>query len=227
MASKLDISLDLKCKSCNETFKRRTVGSGLQRLFCSDDCKNSDWAICSTEGCGKKSRAKSAKFCNGCYSQIIKARSGKCLVHKCNSPAIRVGHKMCENHYNRMMRTGSTELRPRPTSGWSKGYKIIYEPEHPITQKSNGWMFEHRKVAYEKYGPGAHECHWCSKKIDWSSNTVDHVNNDKKDNSPDNLVLSCSPCNAVRGSMQPFIKRLTTQGLEDFKKSLSYMRNKR
>ena len=189
--------------------------------YCSDVCREaykrarvrpkSEWPVCSTEGCIRHVRALSAKQCNPCYKAETKRRSGVCQVHKCGMPATRVGRDLCEKHYKRVRRVGSFDLTPRVELMVHGGYRIIKDAQHPLAQQ-NGWLGEHRAIAYEKYGPGPHPCHWCGVVQDWLDLVVDHLNEQKADNRPENLVAACNPCNRMRGGMIPFIKRMLPDG---------------
>lgn len=71
---------------------------------------------------------------------------------------------------------------------------------HPLAA-GNGELLEHRKVLYEKIGPGEHKCYWCGRKLNWRrfSLIVDHLDGDVRNNSPENLEPSCITCNTRRG----------------------------
>ncbi len=87
----------------------------------------------------------------------------------------------------------------------SKGYRIKRMPAHPLAS-SQGYLLEHRGVFYEHAGPGPHSCHWCGLPLRFVSApilsrdvlVVDHLNGDKLDNRPGNLVPSCNSCNVRR-----------------------------
>lgn len=67
--------------------------------------------------------------------------------------------------------------------------------DHPLSSK-NGALAEHRKVLFEKIGPGQHGCHWCGKVVEWPIDLyADHVDSDITHNEQDNLVPSCLRCN--------------------------------
>jgi 5-methylcytosine-specific restriction endonuclease McrA len=113
--------------------------------------------------------------------------------------------KYCKPHCNRLSRTktlGSVDIAHKSKGGDghinSLGYRIHYKPDHPLAD-SNGRVFEHRMVLYEKIGLGIHLCHWCEDPLEWGVNlNVDHVNFKKLDNRVENLVPSCQSCNTLR-----------------------------
>lgn len=103
----------------------------------------------------------------------------------------------------RLKAVASRKLSSRGYSDNPVGYKDLHmQQEHPLARKG-GLLGEHRKVLYEKIGPGPHLCHWgCGKLLEWgglSGIVADHLDDDKLNNDPDNLVPSCSPCNCRRG----------------------------
>lgn len=89
------------------------------------------------------------------------------------------------------------------------GYRYLTgQYDHPLAGQ-NGIVAEHRKVLYDKIGPGTHECHWhgtrqCGRTaLTWGGRgknaiRADHLDDDILNNSPDNLVPSCCGCNTWR-----------------------------
>jgi endogenous inhibitor of DNA gyrase (YacG/DUF329 family) len=79
---------------------------------------------------------------------------------------------------------------------------------HPLLPSGSTYarIKEHRLVLWKKIGPGTHPCHYCSQPVTWSPGrktrrgalVVDHVDYNKRNNAPDNLVPSCHPCNTRR-----------------------------
>lgn len=138
------------------------------------------WGVCKVEGCGSISRSRWGTLCN--------------------------------THYFRGRRTGTTDDRERRgPSLTSHGYLARNLKGHPAASKSGG-LYEHRKVFYETYGPDGHQCFWCGVSLQWGGSgrgkiSVDHLNGDKTDNSPDNLKPSCNPCNSSRGLFMSWIAR--------------------
>lgn len=81
---------------------------------------------------------------------------------------------------------------------------MTHAPGHPVAT-SRGLTLLHRKVLYDAIGPGPHPCHWCGTPVAWKRGreaikalVVDHLNHDKDDNDPGNLVPSCNACNGHR-----------------------------
>jgi hypothetical protein len=59
----------------------------------------------------------------------------------------------------------------------------------------------HRLVVWEKLRGEDAPCHWCSDPLEWGSTLhVDHLDNDKDNNNPANLVPSCDKCNGSKGN---------------------------
>lgn len=208
---------------------------GTKKKYCSVDCRYKctlaisnfnrfSWPKCKNEGCENRVRSKHSHHCNPCYKVIIEKRSGICTVHKCSSPAVRIGHGLCEKHYWRVNHNKSFDLRPRVQLQTEHGYRMIKDENHPLAQKSNGWAFEHRIVAYEKYGEGIQKCHWCSIELEWNQVVVDHLNEQKLDNRPENLVTACTPCNRIRGAMVSFIRKLSDEKLSHLIETFGFMR---
>ena len=68
-------------------------------------------------------------------------------------------------------------------------YKVVTCHGHPLATKY-GLVRLHRKVLYEKIGPGEHPCHWCGETVRWmngnrskDSLVSDHVDGDTQNNS--------------------------------------------
>lgn len=86
------------------------------------------------------------------------------------------------------------------------GYRLLtMQQGHPLANRY-GRVAEHRKVLYDKIGPGPHPCHWeCGKNaLVWGGRKgiyADHLDGDSLNNDPDNLVPSCNACNAARKNM--------------------------
>lgn len=83
----------------------------------------------------------------------------------------------------------------------SQGYLVLtMQRGHPLAD-SHHKVLAHRKILFDKIGPGEHPCHWCGKLLEWGGRygiCGDHVDNDLTNNDPDNLVPSCLSCNSKR-----------------------------
>ena len=95
-------------------------------------------------------------------------------------------------------------------------YATIRVPvTHPLASKNASYqpgpgtvqMWKHRYVLFAKIGYGPHWCHWCGKNVNWQPGkrggggrclVVDHVDDDRTNNDPANLVASCTGCNVHR-----------------------------
>ncbi len=122
-----------------------------------------------------------------------------CSIVDCDKTVIARG--WCSKHYYRWKRNGDpmSVTIVRDGSGWMHlGYRFIAMHDHPLAD-SRGHVALHRAVLFDKIGDGTHECHWCTQPVSWRVDlTTDHLDWDKGNNSPDNLVPSCNPCNAHR-----------------------------
>lgn len=138
-----------------------------------------------------------------------------CSVNECLSPANRISSGLCEKHYMRLRRKGSTEdLKQKERTIHSQGYVMIANKEHPLASgKPVGTrLYEHRVVFFDTYGGGDHSCHWCGIQINFSEMHVDHVNAKKDDNRIENLVASCPKCNMGR-CVDKMTKTMQERGL--------------
>lgn len=86
----------------------------------------------------------------------------------------------------------------------SAGYRRMRLPPHPLA-RPDGSILEHRKVLFDELGDGCHPCHWCSRLLDWRTDPksadflqVDHLDADRLNNEPRNLVAACKACNTER-----------------------------
>lgn len=86
--------------------------------------------------------------------------------------------------------------------------RIVNAHGHTLAT-SLGRIPYHRFVLYEALGqPVASKCHWCGYVLPWKTGLIgaythvvnaDHLNADKSNNEPGNLVPACYWCNANRG----------------------------
>ena len=145
-----------------------------------------------------------------------------CKVDGCREISKTRWGTLCNTHYFRGRRTGSTADREkRGHSLTSHGYMSRSVRGHPAASPT-GLLYEHREVFYGAFGKTGHRCSWCSKALEWGGKgthklVIDHLNGDKEDNDIGNLVASCPGCNGVRGIFMswlckhkddPILKRL-------------------
>lgn len=145
----------------------------------------------------------------------IQTTQRTCSVDGCEKLANRVKSGLCEKHYMRLRRRGTTEKIIKPKKiAHSAGYVLVAPEDHPLMQgkPSGSRIYEHRMVFFDHYGGGNHQCHWCDKIISFDEMHVDHVNAIKNDNRIDNLVAACPTCNQARG-IQKMTETMRQRGL--------------
>jgi len=128
------------------------------------------------------------------------------------------GKPICQKHYMRMYRHGdplktawgSGVGAPSTAYRWLSGR--VRRKGHPLA-RANGEVWEHRANLYDKVGAGPHSCHYCGKVIHWfvvdplhrndpRLVQVDHLDSDRSNNQPDNLVACCQPCNTKKAQQR-------------------------
>lgn len=124
----------------------------------------------------------------------------KCSVDGCERARKSHTAKFCNIHYNRVWRKGSPDdIVAQPERLHSDGYVIEYRPRHRLAAMgSPNEVYQHRRVYYDAHGEGPFSCHWCSSDLTWETMDVDHLDDVKNHNDPDNLVASCPGCNRRR-----------------------------
>lgn len=125
-----------------------------------------------------------------------------CKVQGCAKHANRVGAGLCEMHYYRLRRNGSLDLieTTHPVLEHSNGYLIDYAPGHPLeTANGNGRVYQHRRIYYDAHGAGPFNCIHCGTVVTWGTLHIDHLDDNKQNNTLGNLAASCLICNTQRG----------------------------
>ena len=86
------------------------------------------------------------------------------------------------------------------------------EPEgyQKLPKDASGEVYAHRQEGRKKYPDNENECHWCLRPIFWDevktskyALVIDHLDEDRSHNDPNNLVASCPRCNLRRGKGLP------------------------
>lgn len=161
--------------------------------------------------CGKPFTRKHGKhrFCSkDCQQRAAGRRRDRrklptpppCSIEGCDGPRRSQTAAWCEMHYGRWRRNGDPELlqEPRPFYANDRGYIKLRQPGHPLADPQ-GYIYEHRAVAYRVAGPGPQPCFWCGVQLVWDRNLhIDHLDHNRGNNDPDNLVISCRRCNTSR-----------------------------
>jgi uncharacterized Zn-finger protein len=139
-------------------------------------------------------------------------------VADCQNEATRVGVGLCEKHYYRMRRGGTLEKRfPAKPFEHSEGYILIPANGHPLALPGDSHIYEHRKVYYDAHGAGPFDCYHCGAGVTWQTMDVDHLDDDRKNNAPGNLVASCPICNRLRGTAKMTATRKSQGVMVTFK----------
>lgn len=194
------------CVHCGKIWEYR-YGPGHGRMYCSKKCG---------QAVAERKRL-----------ELKKRDLPLCKHIGCNRKATRIEAGLCDACYCQKRRTGSLErvLRVGRTVN-KQGYVSICDPQHPLFNKTQHSVSEHRKVYYDASGGMDPDCYWCGADLRWadvdaggnkkSSVVIDHLNENKTDNRIENLVASCNKCNRARGGILPFLKRLKAESLEEF-----------
>lgn len=99
------------------------------------------------------------------------------------------------------MRYGTYELtkvgkgKTRQRNG--KGYQMLKMPDHPLVM-ANGFVYEHRKVIYDRHGEALPPCEKCGKTVTWKTVHIDHIDEVVDNNDESNLRVLCRACNVMR-----------------------------
>lgn len=132
----------------------------------------------------------------------------RCSVDGCDDDKYCKG--LCVMHYMRSRRTGTVGPAERQKGVYGQGsiteegYRVLHIPGHPLARQQ-GKVLEHRVVLHAAIGDGAHPCHWCGRQLTWigppnSRICADHLDENRLNNVPENLVPACLDCNTKRAA---------------------------
>lgn len=140
-----------------------------------------------------------------CYDIAMKVHLQlNCCVLGCDRFAQYKEQQICQKHYFRIRRNGTSDLvRIRKARvGAPGGYQWVWAPKHPLSV-STGYVSEHRKVLFDDIGSAPMSCELCGVGLTWGTCHVDHKDDDRTNNVRSNLRPTCVTCNTRRGMRAP------------------------
>ena len=134
----------------------------------------------------------------------------QCKVDGCDRDAQYKAAQLCQRHYFRQWRNGTTEMvrkSAKPRIEDDRGYQFLYVPGHPLLSKGQTYVAEHRIVLFDAIGPGPMDCALCGCGLTWKTCQADHIDENPRNNARANLRPLCRRCNTWR-SMPPAVVRM-------------------
>jgi hypothetical protein len=160
--------------------------------------------------CGGPRERANHSYCRACAAAYmrkwhkgeIEPRPATCTVAGCERRMH--GRGLCDLHRIRLARHGSTEARPRSLA--PKRYKLEKRPGHPLAHATTHRVYLHRIVLFDQIGFGRFPCFWCASPVEWTTThpvppnalITDHLDHNRHNNDPTNLVPACRSCNSAR-----------------------------
>ena len=126
----------------------------------------------------------------------------ECKIEGCSRDAMYKKKQLCQKHYFRIMRNGTSDLLERDYQKaiTPNGYVTIHASGHPIAiMAGRGRVFEHRVSYYDNINTNPTECDLCKMDVNWLTLHIDHINGVRTDNDPSNLRCLCRGCNTGLG----------------------------
>ena len=134
----------------------------------------------------------------------------QCRIDGCDGAVRYRAAQLCAKHYHRQRRNGTTDIvrkAGRARFEDDRGYQHIHAPAHPLCNKGQIYVPEHRIVLYEAIGPDPMCCELCGKQLTWATCDVDHIDENPRNNARENLRPTCRQCNISR-NMPPAHQRM-------------------
>ena len=142
----------------------------------------------------------------------------KCSADGCDRNAEYKGAGICKMHYFRLRRNGTFEklyVTRMARVVTPNGYVRIYDSGHDLSDK-RGYVFEHRHVMWSILGKDTGSCRMCGKPESWDTCHVDHIDENRQNNSKENLRILCRGCNVKRGFKPESFEHRGVNGLIEF-----------
>lgn len=142
----------------------------------------------------------------------------QCSVDNCEREATYKAAQLCQMHYFRVRRNGTVVKTPIGRAlryVTPNGYITLYKPGHPLSNKTN-CVFEHRYVMWPIVGPDGRPCELCGKPQTWATCHVDHIDDNRQNNTASNLRILCRGCNVKRGFRPESHEFRSSVGLIEF-----------
>lgn len=114
-------------------------------------------------------------------------------------------------HESRKRKCCSQECARR--GNWKENPRSAYRktqlPEgHPLAEGKSRSIQVHQLVLWDKIGSGTHPCHYCATPVTWLAPRfskdrleTEHLDRDRLNNGPENLVPCCRTCNQRNRAM--------------------------